>query len=103
MVFHRIRSLEDMQKNAVTNIPEPTTGDVIDEAMIDTVIVPGRAFTKDGVRMGRGNGGYDHWIAAQRKRNPATKMIGVCFVCQLFSEIPTEAHDEKVDGVVTGR
>jgi 5-formyltetrahydrofolate cyclo-ligase len=103
MVFHRIRSLKDMEKNAISNIPEPTTGDAIDEASIDAVIVPGRAFTKEGKRMGRGSGGFDHWIRAQRKRNPATAFIGVCFVCQLFGDIPMEAHDERVDVVITSR
>jgi 5-formyltetrahydrofolate cyclo-ligase len=66
------------------------------------VLVPGRAFTKAGGRLGRGGGTYDRWINAQRKKNPATRFIGVCFRCQIIKELPMEEHDEKVDEVVTG-
>lgn len=101
MVMHSISSLDDVARNPVTNIPEPTSNSPIDEKTIDIVIVPGRAFTKDGVRMGRGNGGYDIWIRAQRKRNPLTRFIGICFDSQILQEIPIEEHDERVDRVVT--
>lgn len=101
MIMHSILSLEDVARNPVTNIPEPVSHAPIDEKTIDIVIVPGRAFTKDGLRMGRGNGGYDIWIRAQRLRNPATRFIGVCFDCQILQDIPVEEHDEKVNRVVT--
>ncbi len=77
--------------------PEP------DAAALDLVIVPGRAFAKDGSRLGRGNGGYDYWIEKQRKRNPRTRYLGVCFDCQLLPTLPVEAHDQKMDAIVTPR
>lgn len=101
MVMHRIRSFDDLHRNPVTNIVEPRERSPLDESAVDIAIVPGRAFTKDGARLGRGNGGYDRWIAEQRKRNPKTVMIGVCFDCQVVQEIPMEAHDEAVDLVLT--
>ena len=30
-------------------------------------------------------------------------MIGVAFECQVVNEVPVDAHDEKVDEVVTDR
>ena len=33
-----------------------------------TILIPGRAFDAKGNRLGRGNGGYDKWIAEQRER-----------------------------------
>ncbi len=103
MSMHRIFSLQEIGRNPITNIIEPITDQPVNEATIQTVIVPGRAFARDGHRLGRGNGGYDRWIHDQRKRNPATRFIGVCFDCQMMQEMPVEGHDEKMDVVVTAR
>ncbi len=103
MLMHRILSLQEIGRNPVTNIIEPIIDRPVDETTMQTVVVPGRAFTKEGVRLGRGNGGYDRWIQEQRKRNPATRFIGVCFDCQIVQDMPVEGHDEKVDLLVTPR
>ncbi len=65
---------------------------------IDVLLVPGVAFSRDGGRLGRGGGFYDRLLAEPRLR--AWK-IGVCFDAQLVAEVPSEAHDRKVDAVVT--
>lgn len=101
MAMHRILSLEDIGRNPVTGIIEPIVDRPVDEGTIQAVIVPGRAFTRDGHRLGRGNGGYDRWISDQRKRNTATRFIGVCFDCQIMQEMPLQTHDERVDVVMT--
>lgn len=103
MHFVHVRTLEGVGISAI-GTPDPTrteNTDKVDERSMDIVLVPGRAFTRDGNRMGRGNGGYDRWIHEQRKRNPLTKYVGVCFECQLVQEMPTDPHDEKVDVVIT--
>ncbi len=101
MVMHRIRSIAGMARNPVSNIVEPSVDDPIDESTISIAIIPGRAFTKAGIRIGRGNGGYDRWLEEQKKRNPAMKTIGVCFECQLLQTIPVEAHDQNLDEILT--
>ncbi|MFA5799723.1 MAG: 5-formyltetrahydrofolate cyclo-ligase [Candidatus Peribacteraceae bacterium] len=102
MVFKQIKALNDVRRDPVTGIPQPREGMLLEnEASIGMVIVPGRAFTAACDRLGRGGGGYDHWIHLQRRRNPVTKYIGVCFECQMLQEIPTEPHDEQVDIVIT--
>lgn len=101
MTMHRIKSEEEIGRNSVTNIIEPQHEDPVDESMIALAIIPGRAFTKEGLRLGRGNGGYDRWLEEQMKRNSATKTIGVCFGCQLLPKIPIEPHDHPVDMVIT--
>jgi len=104
MAFKIIRNLTDVRRDLTTGIPQPVKSMPLEnEASINTVIIPGRAFTAACDRLGRGSGGYDHWIHLQRKRNPATKYIGVCFECQMFQEIPIESHDQKVDMVITSR
>lgn len=102
LVMKEVHTL-NISRNPLTGIPDPIDGNTIDEATIDCVIVPGRAFMKTGERMGRGNGGYDYWIHAQRTRNPKTVFLGVCFECQLMTSLPMEAHDEHVDMVITSR
>lgn len=67
------------------------------------VLVPGRAFDRERQRLGRGNGGYDIWIAKQRQQNPATKYWGVAFEHQIVPSIPVESHDQPMDAVVTPR
>jgi 5-formyltetrahydrofolate cyclo-ligase len=96
-----LKEIETIHRNPITKIFEPVIKKWIDESEITLVIVPGRGFTIHGDRLGRGNGGYDYWIAAQRKRNPSTNIIGICFDCQILTEIPMETHDEKVDQVIS--
>lgn len=104
MVMKHLGSLEDVVKNSDTGLFEPPGGsETIAPFSIDTVIVPGRAFTKEGIRLGRGNGGYDRWIEKLRKANPDAKCIGVCFECQVVQEIPEESHDQRVDVVMSAR
>lgn len=67
------------------------------------ILVPGRAFDRQGRRLGRGNGGYDRWIADIRKENPLARMWGVALECQLADSVPTEGHDQSMDAVLTAR
>lgn len=67
-----------------------------DYASIDLAIIPGRAFTKEGKRLGRGKGYYDRLLPLLH-----CKTIGVCFPFQILDDIPTELHDCKVDEVIT--
>lgn len=60
-------------------------------------LVPGRAFTRDGMRLGRGGGHYDRFL-----RYYAGIKIGVCFECQVLPSLPSRVHDIPVDYLVTG-
>ena len=62
------------------------------------VLVPGRAFTKDGKRIGRGKGFYDIYFS----RVPLVfdiKKSGVCFECQLLDTLPTTPDDILMDSM----
>jgi len=60
------------------------------------MLVPGRAFTKDGKRIGRGSGYYDKLLS----KDPHLQTIGVCFNCQIFEDLPQDEWDQKMDEVV---
>lgn len=104
LVFRHVTDLSQNTRNPVSGIVEASEDcDAIEDTEIAIALVPGRAFSPLGQRMGRGNGGYDRWIEAQRKRRPDTRFIGICFECQLVPDVPMEAHDQLVDMVVTSR
>ncbi len=70
---------------------------------VDIVLTPALAFDRKGARLGRGNGGYDKWISLLRSANTHAQVWGLALDCQLLRELPTEAHDERMDGVITPR
>lgn len=77
-------------------IPEPCRREGETLPAIDVAIVPGVAFDRQGNRLGRGKGYYDRLF----DRLNCYK-IGVCHLIQLLDEIPAEAHDCRMDMVVT--
>ena len=72
--------------------------DEIDPTWPDVVLVPGLAFTASGERLGQGGGWYDRFLVGIR---PDCTTIGVCFSEQLVADLPVEAHDIRLDVVVT--
>ncbi len=64
----------------------------------DILIVPGLAFTEDGWRLGRGGGWYDRLLASG---SPPRGRIGVGFEEQVRGGWEAEAHDQKMDVIVT--
>jgi 5-formyltetrahydrofolate cyclo-ligase len=64
---------------------------------IECVLVPGIAFSPDGHRLGRGGGYYDATLAAM----PRAARVGVAFDLQLVAALPAEAHDARLDALVT--
>lgn len=70
---------------------------VYDASSIHLVVVPGVAFSPTGVRLGRGGGYYDRYLA----QIPIHHRVGVCFRCQRVDEIPLLPHDEVVAEVVS--
>lgn len=77
-------------------VMEPTTGQLVDPALIDFALIPGVAFDKNGNRIGRGKGYYDHLLP--QLTNALT--VGIGFDFQLVESIPTEAHDIPVKKVI---
>lgn len=61
------------------------------------MIVPGLAFTKDGVRLGKGKGFYDRYF----KRFLPSASCGFCFDFQIVGSIPHTELDVKVSHLVS--
>lgn len=61
------------------------------------VLVPMLAFDSDGHRLGYGGGYYDRTFEVL----PRMRLIGVAYSGQEISAVPREAHDHRLDAIVT--
>lgn len=94
----QIYSMDDLQRGQM-NVWEPKQHcHPVEIASLDVVLVPGLAFTHDGLRLGRGGGYYDRLLA-----HPDCKAhrIGIAYDIQIFDSIPCEAHDQRVHQIIT--
>ncbi len=89
----------DKMQTGSFGIEEPIGDEEVSPAEIDLIIVPARAFTHSGERLGRGGGFYDKYMSLSGFR---AYKIGIAYACQIFDSLPHDPHDIKVDEVVVG-
>lgn len=65
---------------------------------IDLVVVPGIAFDKDNLRLGRGHGYYDRFLCCLPSH---TATIGLAFDFQVVDKLPKHPHDIPVRKTIT--
>ncbi len=85
--------------NNVYGIPEPSEKDrrLLDSRNVELAILPGRAFSPDGVRLGAGGGYYDRFL----ERHPKLTTVALSFDEQISPTLPAGPHDVRLDWVVT--
>ena len=88
----------DKMQSGAFGIEEPTGEIEVPAQDIDLIIVPARAFTRRGERLGRGGGFYDKYMSLSGFR---AYKIGIAYSVQIFDSLPCDTHDIKVDEVVT--
>lgn len=94
--LHEYVSASEMTLSSSFNIQE-SKGPLFDDySKIDLAIIPGMGFTADGKRLGRGKGFYDRLLPHLQ-----CPLYGLAFPFQIFSDIPTESHDVKMDYVIS--
>lgn len=91
-----VEQLAQLQKGTF-GILEPKNGKNVDPQQLDLVIVPGVAFDVQGYRLGYGGGYYDRLFS----QYPSLKRIGVLEHGQLVTTVYPEAHDQKMDVLIT--
>ena len=77
-------------------ILEPARSLPADPAELRVVVVPGVAFDARGGRLGHGGGHFDRLLA----QGDALR-VGLCFENRLMAEVPMDAHDIRMDVVIT--
>lgn len=69
-------------------------------ALPDVVVAPLLAFDRKGGRLGQGGGHYDRTLANLR-RMKTIFVVGLAYAGQELPEIPMEAHDQRLDAILT--
>jgi len=97
------KSLEVFNINSINqlssgnyNILEPIDGIKVDRVEFDILFIPGLLFTKDGFRLGRGEGYFDRFLSKVKGYK-----IGLCYSFQIRESLPVEKHDIQVDEVIS--
>jgi 5-formyltetrahydrofolate cyclo-ligase len=94
--FRRVAAMDQFASGRF-GIPEPT-GERVDPATAEVIVVPGIAFDLQGRRIGYGKGYYDRCLHRLEGRG---RLIAFCYEIQLFEEIVGEPHDVAMDLIVT--
>lgn len=67
----------------------------------DLMLVPLAAYDGKGNRIGYGAGHYDRAITKLKQKGKTPKLIGMAFSLQQVDAIPAEAHDQRLNGMIT--
>ncbi|MCE0510550.1 5-formyltetrahydrofolate cyclo-ligase [Microbacterium aurugineum] len=91
---------DDEITEGLYGLPEPT-GEVLGPIAVNDVelmIVPASAVDRSGMRMGWGRGYFDKTIGSMERCPP---VYAVVYDSEVLDELPSEVHDQPVNGVVT--
>jgi 5-formyltetrahydrofolate cyclo-ligase len=96
-LIFRLRDHQPRTADALGLLSPPPTAAVVTP---DLVVTPLLAFDSRGGRLGQGGGFYDRTLADLRARGQVW-VLGLAYAGQEAERIPMDAHDEKLDGVLT--
>lgn len=97
ITFKMVENLEDDLEKGKAGIMEPKAdrpNAMLEDGLL--VLVPGKAFSEEKARMGRGKAAYDSFLAKKKFFK-----LGVCYDFQVFPAIPEGSKDVRVNGVFT--
>jgi len=97
--WYRLAEIHDPDADLAAGkfgILEPKNGQVVTTEQVEAWLVPGLAFDLTGNRLGRGQGFYDALL-----RGAHGARIALAYDFQILNEVPAEAHDARVDFIVT--
>jgi 5-formyltetrahydrofolate cyclo-ligase len=100
MEFRRHRAGDPLTAGRFGTLMPHAEAEVADP---DVVVSPMVAFDRGGMRLGHGRGFYDRAIALLHARGVRPALVGVAFAAQEVAHIPAEAHDIRMDVIVTER
>jgi 5-formyltetrahydrofolate cyclo-ligase len=98
--WHEVKSWGEVTEPGPFGLrePDPELCSRIDPARLDCVFVPGLAFDESGLRLGRGGGFYDRFLA---EALPRVARFGLMFAGQRAKSLPREAHDQALPAIIT--
>lgn len=103
----KLHSMDDWETLPFTkwHIKQPSLKDkresVLETGNIDLIVMPGVAFTKDGLRMGHGGGYYDRYLQSLKEmKGQPVPTVAVAFKQQIVDDLPIEETDVPIDRVI---
>lgn len=110
LIFYKMESFEDvgaLQPRGKFKLREPTSGfNILQDSKdgLDLIILPAMAYDSNCFRLGHGAAFYDDFIKRHYlKFGRKPYLLGVGLQEQLVDKVPTEPHDEKLDGVIVNK
>lgn len=113
MLMLECHSLADVDALPVNSwgIREPATSDGRRDVLscveqVGLCVVPGVAFTRDGLRLGHGRGYYDRYLHEWDEERQRCGMVGrvptvaLALTCQMVEQLPVLGHDRRIDHVI---
>jgi len=97
LTLYEIHTVEDLAPGCY-GILEPTANEdkSVNDAGIDLMIIPGVAFDEHRNRLGYGKGYYDRLLSHKN-----ALAVGLAYEEQILAHIPADAHDIKMDKIIT--
>jgi 5-formyltetrahydrofolate cyclo-ligase len=93
-------AVDDIEGRDAFGMPTPTSELLGPIAIndVDLIIVPAASIDHSGMRMGWGRGYFDKTLGSMERCPP---VYAVIFDGEFVDSVPSEVHDQKVNGVVT--
>ncbi|NWK54333.1 5-formyltetrahydrofolate cyclo-ligase [Verrucomicrobiaceae bacterium N1E253] len=97
--FHKVDRFEELAPGMLGILePRPDIHPEIPIGQINCFLCPGLAFGEDGTRLGHGGGYYDRALS---RKSPDSTSFGIALASQIQASVPHDAHDIRVDHIVT--
>ncbi|MBS6502711.1 MULTISPECIES: 5-formyltetrahydrofolate cyclo-ligase [unclassified Clostridium] len=94
----KLNSFDELKKNSMGILEPIDDSDYIEKENIDLIVVPGVVFDNECNRIGYGGGYYDRYLNEIKSKE---NKIALAYDLQVVDKIECEAHDIKVDYIIT--
>ncbi|MFH1411402.1 MAG: 5-formyltetrahydrofolate cyclo-ligase [Candidatus Omnitrophota bacterium] len=100
IIASKLTAIKDLEKGPFGICqPKKSRVEEVPPEEIDLVVVPAIAYDTDNMRLGRGKGFYDRFLAEKHLSRIPT--VGLAFGFQVVEHLPSDPHDRPVFRVIT--
>ena len=97
MEVYRLDDFHQLKAQTLGILEPEECADKIAEERLELALIPCLSCTKNGIRLGQGGGYYDRFLAGKKR----LFKLALCRESLLSKNLPCEAHDIRMDAVLT--